>query len=161
MTTVSGRSSVQINIFDPKTLASIASEHRFADGTWRKRSFAGTTVTQSEGRAGDDAGTTKTFAMPEPVLNVFDGMSGTVLSALRLADGARFAVPAIDADGSFVLAPFHVLRHETIAAGRLGRMRTAVVDAGGTLYWIADRAPYVVKITSPARNGDVAVWDEL
>ena len=170
-TTISGpagqlptsRFSMTFNIFDPATMAPLRGESRGSDGSATVREFNGTQVVTRTTRSGDGAAERTEFALPQPAFDFNGGMTGLLLAALPLRAGYSVSIPGVGDTGGDV-TPIRVLREETVAAGRLGRVRAWVVRIGDgpmpTLYWISARAPYVIKVMIAAPGGSVS-WEMI
>lgn len=165
MTYVNGLTSSTINIFDPVTLAAVFSETHKLDGSWIKRAFDGTTVTETLGASpADKVGTTTVISMPEPVFDFWGGMYGTLIAALPLKVGMHGTIPSIaEFSPDYQPATFDVVREEDLRAGALGVVHTFVVQTEGMTFWLSASAPYVLKLEAPmaAPPGTAASWTEL
>jgi hypothetical protein len=160
---VNGLTSSTINVFDPTTMAAVSSEIHKVDGSWLKRSFQGTTVTEIRGDTpADKIGVTTKVTLPRPVFDYWGGMYGTLVAALPLRVGITGTLPSMaEFDPRYETATFKVVREETLKAGALGDVRTYVVESEGMTFWLSVKAPYVLKLDVPMSEGVVAHWDEL
>ena len=163
MTYLTGVTSSQINVFDPATMLPVSSElHKF-DGSWLKRTFNDALVTETRGASpADRDGTTTTASFPTAVLDYWGGMYGVLLASLPLHVGDKGTLPSLDEfDPLFKPASFEVLREEDIQAGSSGKVHARVVKADSITYWIAERAPFIIRVTIEMDRGVVAQYDKL
>jgi len=157
-TGATSRLSMTFDVADAQTLAAISDEDVRADGTHVSRRFD---QRSAEVSAGADQPTS--FVLTEPVFDFNGGMAGLLLAALPLHVGYRAALPALGENG-FETAEIRVTREEVTAAGRLGKLKTFVVDVGSApvqaTYWISKSPPYVIRAEVETPNG-TAVWEML
>ena len=163
VTFVKGRSAVNVNTFDPATLAPISAEIHPVDGKVLKRSFAGTHIETHVTPPGGPEQVTK-VDLPTPVFDFNGGMYGMLFAAQKLKVGATGTLPAIsDATNDDVVVPSRVVGREKIRAGSRGTVNAWVVETGNPTYfkfWISDRAPYIIKLLAPGAEFDT-VWEMI
>lgn len=160
MTYANGMSSVNINRFDPVTLAPVYSELRAPNGSVMKRTFSGKHVETHFTKAPGAPEEVRQADLPTSVYDFNGGMYGTLIAAQPLRIGYSGQIPAIgEFDDHFAMVPFKVVRRETITAGFKGRVPAWVVEVGGEnpmTFWISDDAPYILRLvfTSPKGEAD-------
>lgn len=163
MTYVSGLTSATINVFDPDTMLAISSEIHKVDGTWLKRTFDGTSVTETRGSSpADKTGVVTSASLPQPVYDFWGGMYGTLFAAMPLKVGLKGSLPSIaEFEPSPKPASFEVVGEEDVPAGRLGTVHAFVVKSEGMTFWISKAAPYILRLDIAMGNGVTANYSEL
>jgi hypothetical protein len=79
-------------------------------------------------------------------------MRSLLPAAIRLSAGETFTLPAIEVGGDPGAITYHVVRRERVRAGYRGTIAAWRVETdgpgGGTIsFWIADTAPFLVRMT--------------
>jgi hypothetical protein len=152
------REDTQITLSDPVTLAPRAGENRGADGSVEKRDYDGTHVTIRTTAGAAASEQTRRLQLSRPVFDFRGNMAGLILRAQPLRDGYAARIPWADGSGTIHLTEIRVLRREKVDAGTSGKVGAWVVAVGAApshvTYWIADKAPYVIRC-------DIASADEV
>ena len=153
MTYVTAMTFVSVTRFDPVTCAPITSEQHNVDGTINRHTVTGTHVV-SERTASNGQKTTTPVDLAMAPFDFFNGQDGLLLAALPLKvgySGTVFAIDEIGQKDGLKLAPFKVVREETVAAGAHGKVDTFVVvaDLPGEYtqtFWISQKPPYFIRL---------------
>ncbi len=144
-----------VNTFDRATFAPISDFQRNPDGSAETWSVDGVHV---EGKVTPKPGVEPKTSRFETKARGFDFnccMRSLIPAAMRLKVGETIRVSAIPmADGDPDEVVYRVLRRERVDAGWRGRVDAWVLETdipglpGGVLhFWIADEAPYLVRMT--------------
>lgn len=159
-----GTSLTTINTFDAVTFAPISSVLHGPSGGTVRRTFAGAHI-ETHRIAADGTHHDTDVDLPSAVFDFDGGMYGTLFAAQRLHLGARGVLPSVDdvADTS-ISQPYAVVRRERVNAGVRGDVMAWVVEVGSPVtlrFWIADRAPYVLRLVVPKTGGAEQVWNVI
>lgn len=157
---VAGKSHVAVNLFDPTTCAPVRFLRDGVDHVVVKRTFSGGHVVTEKTAPGAQPETTS-FDISPPAFDFFGGQDALLLTALHLKVGDIGVFQAVSEpqqpDG-LKLAPFRVVREETVSAGVRGRIRTLVTvqDLPGeytATYWLSPDPPYYIRLEMTFPDG--------
>ncbi len=166
MTYWNGKTSSAINMFDPETLAPVASINVAPDGKSIARKFDGVHVQSTLVGAAGAAPALNKFDAPGPVFDFNGGMYGLLLAAQSLHAGDAGTIPSLDEfTDDYKPVRFKVTGRERIRAGAKGDVDCWVVEVedGSSApykFWISDDAPYIIKLESPSPRGAL-IWQEI
>jgi hypothetical protein len=156
------REDTQITLSDTVTLAPHAGENHGADESVEKRSYDGAHVTIRTAAGAAASEQTHQIELSQPVLDFRGNMAGLILRAQPLRNGYAARIPWADGAGTIHLTEVRVLRREQVDAGMLGKVEAWVVAVGAApshvTYWIADKAPYVIRCDIASADG-VTSWE--
>lgn len=152
---------------DPKTMAPLATQFVSVDGTSIRHEFDGKTdrvhtLTPESGFTLDD----NRLALEAPAFDFYGGLFGLLLRAMPLEVGKSFTFTALTENpdppytSDFTAA---VSRAETIPAGYMGKADTLVVELDAIknvhyTFWIAQQAPYIIKLELRGPRGGKLIW---
>jgi hypothetical protein len=148
-----GRVRTSVNIFDPVTFAPISNIQNNADGSTERWSFRGLVVEGVLNSGGQNVReTTRSLTLAEPAYDFNCCMRSLLPAAVRLRLGETFTVNGVvEAGNDPSQVTFHVIARERVRAGYRGMIdawvvQTDVPGGGIAKFWIADTAPFVVRM---------------
>ena len=142
-----------VNVFDPKTMDSLAFDYTRSDtGETRHLEIEGKTVhfRRSPG-TGDQPAQDYDARVDRKILDFYDGMFGILLDSFPLKEGYEVEFPAFDSDRACIdWVRVKVTGRETVPAGEGKRAETWVVHVqtklyGSSTWWLSREAPYVIR----------------
>ena len=142
-----------VNVFDPKTMDSLAFDYVRSDtGETRHLEVNDKTVRfQYVPGSGDHPAQDYVASMDRKILDYYDGMFGILLDAFPLREGYEVQFPALDTDKAAIdWVRLKVTGRETVPAGEGKRAETWVVRVetkqyGSSTWWLTREPPYVIK----------------
>jgi hypothetical protein len=156
-----------VNVFDPKSMASLTFEYTRSDtGETRQMEIRDKRVhfRRAPG-TGSEPAQQYVATVDHEILDFYDGLYGILLDAFPLREGYEVTFPAFDTDrASIDWVHVKVMGRENVAAGEGKRAETWVVHADTKLYesstwWLTREAPYVIKavLVLPKREGGATI----
>ena len=142
-----------VNVFDPKTMDSLAFDYSRSDtGETRHLEVDGKTVhfRRSPG-TGDQPAQDYDARFDRRILDYYDGLFGILLDSLPLKEGYEAQIPAFDSDRAAIdWVQVRVSGRETVAAGEGKQAETWVVHVetklyGSSTWWLTREKPYVIQ----------------
>ena len=162
------RTSELISVWvDPATLRPIASQTQVAGGAWYRSEFAGESMTTAEVEPEKElALVTHTRKLERAPFDFYGGLFGILLAAMPLEAGHSYTFPAYNENDEpplVTMTTADVVREETIDSGYLGRLKVKVVRLNAIhdvqyTFWIADTAPYIIKLELKGPRGGKLTW---
>jgi hypothetical protein len=142
-----------VNVFDPKTMASLTFDYTRSDtGERRHLEIDGKTVRfQRQPGTGDEPSQDYVARVDRQILDFYDGLYGILLDSLALREGFEAQIPAFDTDRACLdWLRLKVTGRETVLAGERKRAETWVVHVetklyGSSTWWLTREPPYVIK----------------
>ena len=144
-----------VNVFDPKTMASLTFDYSRSDtGETRHLEVDDKTLRfrRSPG-TGDEPAQDYVARVDRRIFDFYDGMYGILLDAFPLREGYEVSFPAFDSDrASLDWVRLKVTGRETVSAGEGKSADTWVVHVetqlyGSSTWWLTREAPYVIRAT--------------
>ncbi|HEX7254139.1 MAG TPA: hypothetical protein VF376_14770 [Thermoanaerobaculia bacterium] len=141
-----------VNVFDPKTMDSLAFDYVRSDtGETRHLEVEGKTVhfRRSPG-TGDQPAQDYDARVDRRILDYYDGLFGILLDSLPLKEGYEIELPAFDSDRAAIdWVHVRVTGRETVPAGEGKQAGTWVVHVetklyGSSTWWLSREKPYVI-----------------
>ena len=142
-----------VNVFDPKTMDSLAFDYVRSDtGETRHLEVDGKTVhfRRSPG-TGDQPAQDYDARVDRKILDYYDGLFGILLDSFPLKEGYEAQFPAFDSDRAAIdWVHVRVTGRETVPAGEGKQSETWVVHVetklyGSSTWWLSRQAPYVIQ----------------
>jgi hypothetical protein len=165
---ITGASNVILNVFDPKTMASISSEAHNIDGTVFRRTFDGARVSSVTLANPKDIKEAVATDLQQAVYDFNGGLFGILLTSLPLKEGLKGTLPAVgDREDKLTSEPFEVLRQEIVGAGAHGKVKAWVVESARPgeytmTFWLTKTAPYIIKLVMTDEAHDrVLSWEMI
>jgi len=142
-----------VNVFDPKTMASLTFDYARSDtGETRHLETEGRTIRfQRNPGTGDEPAQDYVAKVDRQILDFYDGLFGILLDSFPLREGYEVQFPAFDSDRACVdWVRLKVTGRETVPAGEGKRAETWVVHIetklyGSSTWWLTREPPYVIK----------------
>jgi hypothetical protein len=142
-----------VNVFDPKTMASLAFDYSRSDtGETRHLEIDGKTAHfQRRPGTGDEPFQDYVARVERNVLDFYDGLYGILLDSFPLKEGYEVQFPAFDTDRAALdWVRLKVTGRERVPAGEGKSAETVVVHVetksyGSSTWWLTREAPYVIK----------------
>lgn len=152
---------------DPKTMAPLATQFVGVDGTSIRHEFDGKTDfrRQLTPESGFKLEETR-LALDGPAFDFYGGLFGLLLRAMPLEVGKSLTFTALNESPDPPYASDFtatVSRAETIPAGYVGKADTLVVELDAIqnvhyTFWIAQQAPYIIKLELRGPRGGKLIW---
>src|SRR5262245_5245173 len=142
-----------VNIFDPKTMDSLAFDYLRSDtGETRHLEVDGRTIhfRRSPG-TGDEPAQDYDARVDHKILDFHDGLYGILLDSFPLKEGYEAEFPAFDTDRACLdWIRLKVTGRESVQAGDDKKAETWVVHVetklyGSSTWWLSREAPYVIQ----------------
>lgn len=142
-----------VNVFDPKTMDSLAFDYVRSDtGETRHLEVDGKTVhfRRSPG-TGDQPAQDYDARVDRKILDYYDGLFGILLDSFPLKEGYEAQFPAFDSDRAAIdWVHVRVTGREKVPAGEGKQAETWVVHVetklyGSSTWWLSREKPYVIQ----------------